>query len=72
MTNTLANKRQRFLVYVTRWDAYAQWFEASSEAEAIENAEANYAEALEDNWMHKDGDVSGFDVLDVEEIGAAR
>ena len=72
MTDTFANKRRRFLIYVTTWSAYAQWFEAGSEAEAIERAEADYSETLDDNWKHKDGDISGFDVLEVEEIGGAQ
>lgn len=61
------NKRYR--VALTRWDVYVQWFEASSQEDAITLAEADYEESLDDNWTHKDGNIDGFTIWDEVEIG---
>jgi len=61
--------KKRYRVALNRWDVYVQWFEASSEEDAIALAEADYDEHLDDNWKHKDGNIDGFTIWDVVEIG---
>lgn len=68
MTDSSENKRRLYHVYVTTWNAHAQWVEASSEDEALDIARADYDETLDANWKLNDGGLTGFDVLDCEEI----
>lgn len=67
---TSGNKRYRVAMH--RWDVYVQWFEASSEAEAIERAEADYDENLDENWKHKDGNIDSFIVWDFIDCGGGQ
>ncbi|PPC98118.1 MAG: hypothetical protein CTY31_14130 [Hyphomicrobium sp.] len=64
---TSGNKRYRVAMH--RWDVYVQWLEASSEAEAIERAEADYDENLDENWKHKDGNIDSFIIWDIIDTG---
>lgn len=61
--------RKRYRVAMYRWDVYVQWFEAASQAEALALAEGDYDENLDDNWKHKDGNVTSFDIWEEVEIG---
>lgn len=72
MNNHAPKTRRRYLVFVTSWNAYAKWFEASSEDEAVEMAEKDYEDNFDAQWKHKDGGTGGFDVLATEEIGGAQ